>query len=383
MKKGRRKDFFVKTKSFLPRRLNQLQNYCMIFSHSENQGGGKAPPHRQREQKEFEDMKKEPILVIMAAGMGSRFGGLKQIEPISDKGEIILDFSLYDAVMAGFRKAIFVIKKENEDDFRALIDEKAGKYIDVAYAYQELTDLPQGYTVPEGRTKPWGTAHAVLAARKHADGPIAVINADDYYGPGAFQTMYEFLAKAEEQTETAANAQREAAAAQTRQAQPARQHYCMVGYEIENTLTENGFVSRGVCETDASGMLTGITERTKLRWQGEKIVYTDDDGAVLGEIPRGQIVSMNFWGFPASMLREMEAGFPAVLDKILAENPLKGEYFLPGVVDRLLHEGKADVKVLRSRDRWYGVTYKEDKESVVNALQSMKDKGEYPDKLWK
>lgn len=229
-------------------------------------------------------------------------------------------------------------------------------------------DLPQGYTVPEGRTKPWGTAHAVLAARKHADGPIAVINADDYYGPGAFQTMYEFLAKAEEQT---------------RQAQPARQHYCMVGYEIENTLTENGFVSRGVCETDASGMLTGITERTKIRWQGEKIVYTDDDGAVLGEIPRGQIVSMNFWGFPASMLREMEAGFPAVLDKILAENPLKGEYFLPGVVDRLLHEGKADVKVLRSRDRWYGVTYKEDKESVVNALQSMKDKGEYPDKLWK
>ena len=195
--------------------------------------------------------------------------------------------------------------------------------------------------------------------------------------------MYEFLAKAEEQTETAANAQREAAAAQTRQVQPARQHYCMVGYEIENTLTENGFVSRGVCETDASGMLTGITERTKIRWQGEKIVYTDDDGAVLGEIPRGQIVSMNFWGFPASMLREMEAGFPAVLDKILAENPLKGEYFLPGVVDRLLHEGKADVKVLRSRDRWYGVTYKEDKESVVNALQSMKDKGEYPDKLWK
>lgn len=317
---------------------------------------------------EWKDMKKEPILVIMAAGMGSRFGGLKQIEPISDKGEIILDFSLYDAVMAGFQKVVFVIKRENEQDFRALIDEKAGKYIDVAYAYQELTDLPQGYTVPEGRTKPWGTAHAVLAARKHADGPIAVINADDYYGPGAFQTMYEFLVKAEEQT---------------RQAQPARQHYCMVGYEIENTLTENGFVSRGVCETDASGMLTGITERTKIRRQGEKIVYTDDDGAVLGEIPRGQIVSMNFWGFPASMLQEMEAGFPAVLDKILAENPLKGEYFLPGVVDRLLHEGKADVKVLRSRDRWYGVTYKEDKESVVNALQSMKDKGEYPDKLWK
>lgn len=160
--------------------------------------------------------------------------------------------------MAGFQKVVFVIKRENEQDFRALIDEKAGKYIDVAYAYQELTDLPQGYTVPEGRTKPWGTAHAVLAARKHADGPIAVINADDYYGPGAFQTMYEFLAKAEEQT---------------RQAQPARQHYCMVGYEIENTLTENGFVSRGVCETDASGMLTGITERTKIRGGRKDCLY--------------------------------------------------------------------------------------------------------------
>ena len=316
-------------------------------------------------------MKKEPVLVIMAAGMGSRFGGLKQIEPISDKGEILLDFSLYDAVMAGFQKVIFVIKKENEADFRALIDEKAGKYIDVAYAYQELTDLPQGYAVPEGRTKPWGTAHAVLAARRLADGPIAVINADDYYGPGAFQIIYEFLANAEE----------DAAGKTEGKTQP--HHYCMVGYEIENTLTENGFVSRGVCETDANGMLAAITERTKIRWQGEKIVYTDDDGAVLGEIPRGQIVSMNFWGFTESMLQEMEAGFPAVLDKILAENPLKGEYFLPGVVDRLIREGKADVKVLRSRDRWYGVTYKEDKESVVNALQSMKDKGEYPDKLWK
>ena len=316
-------------------------------------------------------MKKEPVLVIMAAGMGSRFGGLKQIEPISDKGEILLDFSLYDAVMAGFQKVIFVIKKENEADFRALIDEKAGKYIDVAYAYQELADLPQGYAVPEGRTKPWGTAHAVLAARRIADGPIAVINADDYYGPGAFQTIYEFLANAEE----------DAAGKTEGKTQP--YHYCMVGYEIENTLTENGFVSRGVCETDANGMLTAITERTKIRWQGERIVYTDDDGAVLGEIPRGQIVSMNFWGFTESMLQEMEAGFPDVLDKILAENPLKGEYFLPGVVDRLIREGKADVKVLRSRDRWYGVTYQEDKESVVNALQSMKDKGEYPDKLWK
>ena len=307
-------------------------------------------------------MKKEPILVIMAAGMGSRFGGLKQIEPVSDKGEIILDFSLYDAVMAGFKKVIFVIKRENEEDFRKLIDDGAGKYIDVEYAFQELTDLPQGYQVPEGRVKPWGTAHAVLAARHLADGPIAVINADDYYGPGAFQSIYNFLENAEDGE---------------------KYQYCMVGYQIENTLTENGFVSRGVCKTSAEGLLTEITERTKIQWENEKIIYTEGDGESKTELPRGTTVSMNFWGFTPSMMKEMEAGFPAALDKILAENPMKGEYFLPSVADRLIREGKAEVKVLKSQDRWYGVTYKEDKESVVSALQSMKDKGEYPDKLWK
>lgn len=307
-------------------------------------------------------MKKEPILVIMAAGMGSRFGGLKQIEPISDKGEIILDFSLYDAFMAGFKKAIFVIKRENEEDFRKLIDNGAAKYMEVDYAFQQLNDLPDGYSVPEGREKPWGTAHAVMAARHLADGPIAVINADDYYGPGAFQTIYDFL-------EGACDGE--------------KYSYCMVGYDIENTLTENGFVSRGVCKTSEQGFLTEITERTKIQWKDGEIVYTEDDGKSWKNLPKGTTVSMNFWGFTPSMMKEMEAGFPAALDKILAENPLKGEYFLPGVVDRLLREGKAEVKVLKSRDRWYGVTYKEDKESVVSALQSMKDKGEYPDKLWK
>lgn len=307
-------------------------------------------------------MKKEPILVIMAAGMGSRFGGLKQIEPISDKGEIILDFSLYDAFMAGFKKAIFVIKRENEEDFRKLIDNGAAKYMEVDYAFQQLNDLPDGYSVPEGREKPWGTAHAVMAARHLADGPIAVINADDYYGPGAFQTIYDFL-------EGACDGE--------------KYSYCMVGYDIENTLTENGFVSRGVCKTSEQGFLTEITERTKIQWKDGEIVYTEDDGKTWKNLPKGTTVSMNFWGFTPSMMKEMEAGFPAALDKILAENPLKGEYFIPGVVDRLLREGKAEVKVLKSRDRWYGVTYKEDKESVVSALQSMKDKGEYPDKLWK
>ena len=305
---------------------------------------------------------KAPVLVIMAAGMGSRFGGLKQIEPVSDKGEIILDFSLYDAVMAGFKKVVFIIKEENEAAFRELIDARAGKYIDVEYAFQKLDDLPEGYAVPEGREKPWGTGHAVLAARKVVDGPFAVINADDYYGPGAFQTMYNFLEKAEDAD---------------------KYQYCMVGFQIENTLTENGYVSRGVCQLDENSMLTDITERTKIQWQDDKIVYTEDDGETWVELPRGTFVSMNFWGFTASMMKEMEDRFPAFLDKAMVENPMKGEYFLPGVVDQLIQEGKAEVKVLKSMDRWYGVTYKEDKESVVDALQSMKDKGEYPDVLFK
>lgn len=305
---------------------------------------------------------KTPVLVIMAAGMGSRFGGLKQIEPVSDKGEIILDFSLYDAVMAGFKKVIFVIKKENEEAFRELIDSRAGKYIDVEYAFQAIDDLPEGYSVPEGREKPWGTGHAVLAARNLVDAPFAVINADDYYGPGAFQTMYSFLESAEDND---------------------KYQFCMVGFQIENTLTENGYVSRGVCQLSDEGYLTDITERTKIQWQDDKIVFTEDDGTTWQELPRGTSVSMNFWGFTSSMMKELEERFPAFLDKAVVENPMKGEYFLPGVVDQLIQEGKAEVKVLNSMDRWYGVTYKEDKESVVDALQSMKDKGEYPDVLWK
>lgn len=305
---------------------------------------------------------KTPVLVIMAAGMGSRFGGLKQIEPVSSKGEIILDFSLYDAVMAGFKKVIFVIKKENEDSFRELIDNRAGKYIDVEYAFQAIDDLPEGYRVPEGREKPWGTGHAVLAARDLVDAPFAVINADDYYGPGAFQTMYSFLENAEDND---------------------KYQFCMVGFQIENTLTENGYVSRGVCQLSDEGYLTDITERTKIQWQDDKIVFTEDDGTTWQELPRGTSVSMNFWGFTSSMMKELEERFPAFLDKAVVENPMKGEYFLPGVVDQLIQEGKAEVKVLNSMDRWYGVTYKEDKESVVDALQSMKDKGEYPDVLWK
>ena len=314
--------------------------------------------------REVEAMKK-PVLVIMAAGMGSRFGGLKQIEPVGSAGEIILDFSLYDAMMAGFEKAVFIIKRENEADFRALIDERAGKYMEIEYVYQDITDIPEGYGVPEGRVKPWGTGHAVMAARHAVDGPFVVINADDYYGPGAFQSIYEFLETAEDDE---------------------MYHYAMVGYQVENTMTENGHVSRGVCQISEASMLTEITERTKIQWQDGKIVFEDAeaaDGSGWTQLEKGTTVSMNFWGFTPSMLRELEARFAAFLDQALEENPQKGEYFLPGVVDQLIQEGKADVRVLKSHDRWYGVTYKEDKESVVDAIQAMKDKGEYPDKLWK
>lgn len=304
---------------------------------------------------------KEPTLIIMAAGMGSRFGGLKQIEPISDKGEVILDFSLYDAVMAGFKKVIFVIKKEMEEDFRRLIEGKSDRRIEVAYAFQELDDLPAGYTVPEGRVKPWGTCHAVLACRGMIDGPFAVINADDYYGPGAFQVIYDYLYNAKDDE---------------------KYRYCMVGYRLENTLTENGYVARGVCKEE-NGYLAEITEREKIKWQDEEIVYTDDDGETFASVPRGTVVSMNFWGFTRSFIDEIEVQFAEFLEKAMMENPLKSEFYLPLAVDRLLKEGKASVKILRSSDRWYGVTYKEDKEDVVAALQSLKDKGIYPDRLWK
>ncbi len=314
----------------------------------------------------------KPVLIIMAAGMGSRYGGLKQIDPVSDKGEIILDFSLYDAMMAGFEDVIFVIKEENETDFRALIDERAGKHMNVRYAFQKLEDIPEGYKVPEGREKPWGTCHAVMSARHLVNGPFAVINADDYYGPGAFQSMYDFLEKSAE----------EAAKEEAAGTKPAQYEFCMIGYELKNTITENGHVSRGVCDVTDGGYLKDIVERTKIMRRDGGIQYTED-GESWVTLPEDTVVSMNFWGFSKDMMTEMVAGFPEFLDEALKTNPLKGEYFLPGVVDTLLKEEKARVRVLRSRDKWYGVTYKEDKQTVVDALQAMKDKGLYPDVLWK
>lgn len=305
---------------------------------------------------------KEPTLIIMAAGMGSRYGGLKQMDSITDQGEIILDFSLYDAMMAGFKRAVFVIKEEMEEDFRKLIDGRAGTYLEIEYAFQRLDDIPEGIVIPEGREKPWGTAHAILSCRHLINGPFAVINADDYYGPGGFQSIYDFL-QTHEDGDTYA--------------------YCMVGFKLENTITENGCVARGVCEVSEDGRLVQLTERTKVGRRSEGIAYSEDDGKTWHTLPGDMTVSMNFWGYTRSMMEEMQARLPAQLEQILRENPLKGEYYLPLVTDELIKEGKATVTVLPSHDKWYGVTYRADKESVTAALQSMKDKGLYPEKLWK
>lgn len=303
----------------------------------------------------------EPILVVMAAGMGSRYGGLKQMDPVGDNGELIIDFSLYDAWKAGFRKAVFVIKREMEEDFRAIMDTRAAKKMEVTYAFQELSDIPAGFAIPQQRVKPWGTGHAVLAARSEVNAPFAVINADDFYGAQAFSVMYQFLRGTRDD---------------------GKYRFCMVGYNVENTLTENGHVARGVCSVDAEGFLQDIVERTKIQRNSGRIQYTEDETSWT-DIAEGTPVSMNLWGFTPSMLLELESRFPAFLKNTIAENPLKGEYFLPFVVDELIKEEKATVKVLRSEDKWHGVTYKEDRRSVVDALAAMKEQGLYPSDLWK
>ncbi len=304
---------------------------------------------------------KKPVLVIMAAGMGSRYGGLKQIDPIDEQGHIIVDFSIFDAKRAGFEKVVFIIKRQDEEDFRAVIGNRMEKIMDVAYAYQELDNLPLGYQVPEGRVKPWGTAHAVLSAADVIDGPFAVINADDYYGVEAFQKIYDYLSSHED---------------------GAVYSYAMVGYQLKNTVTENGHVARGVCEVDSAGFLSGIQERTRIEQREDKIMFSEDDGESWETLAPDTVVSMNMWGFTHSILREMQKRFSAFLDNGLKNNPLKCEYFLPSVVGELLAEGKARAAVLTSADKWYGVTYKEDKPMVMAAIRRLKDEGIYPPHLW-
>ena len=304
---------------------------------------------------------KKPVLVIMAAGMGSRYGGLKQIDPIDGQGHIIMDFSIFDAKRAGFEKVVFIIKRENEADFKEAVGKRMEAVMDVEYVFQDLNNIPEGFEVPEGRVKPWGTAHAVLSAIDAVDGPFAVINADDYYGRDAFQKIYDFLSTTEDDD---------------------KYRYTMVGYQLKNTVTENGHVARGVCTLDENDYLVKVEERTRIEKKGDGIAFTEDDGETWQELPTDAVVSMNMWGFSASFLKEIKAGFAAFLEEGLAKNPMKCEYYLPSVVSKLLAEDKATVTVLETTDKWYGVTYKEDKPLVMAAIQNMKDEGIYPEQVW-
>ena len=307
---------------------------------------------------------KDPVLVVMAAGMGSRYGGLKQIDPVGSQGEAILDFSLFDAYEAGFRTAVIIIKEAIRQDFMATVGKRLEKCpMEVRYAFQEIHKLPQGYAVPEGRVKPWGTSHAVLCAQAEIGGaPFAVINADDYYGKSAYRVIYDFL-----------------------KAVPSdgRGQYCMVGYRLGNTVTDNGSVARGVCVTDDRGYLTQVNERTRIEKYPGGIHYTEDGGLTWTDVPEDTPVSMNMWGYTADFLEEISRRFPEFLEKTVPGNPMKAEYFLPKTVSQLLEEKLATVKVLRSADKWYGVTYAADKPQVVAALREMTDRGLYPDGLWK
>ena len=304
----------------------------------------------------------KPVLVVMAAGMGSRYGGLKQIDPVGSHGQLIIDYSIYDAKRAGFETVVFVIKHEIEETFKAAIGDRLSKGINVKYAYQELADLPEGYVIPEGRIKPWGTCHAILAARKVVDGPFAVVNSDDYYGPEAFKAIYDYLSTHEDCDGCYA--------------------FAMVGYRLDNTVTEHGHVARGICVEDEEHFLQTVTERTHIEKDGADARFTEDDGATWTHLPGDTIVSMNLWGLTRSFIDEAWTRFPAFLDRTLVENPVKGEYFLPSVVSQLIGEGKARVKVLRSSDKWHGVTYQADKPVVVAAIAEKTAAGLYPEDLW-
>ena len=299
---------------------------------------------------------REPTLVILAAGMGSRFGGLKQIMAVDDFGHAIIDFSLYDAYRAGFRKVAFIIKHEIEEDFKAAVGRRMEKYFDVKYVYQQLDLLPEGYSVPEGRVKPWGTGHAVLCCRGIVDGPFAVINADDFYGRAAYEAMYDFLSKERPGTE-----------------------HAMVAYLLRNTVTETGYVARGICQVE-NGLLTDVVERTHIEKHGEVISFTED-GESYTPLPADVPVSMNCWAFSNSMLDELYKRFPAWLDANLSVNPTKCEYFLPFVTNAMIKDGEGTVAVLPCHEQWYGMTYKEDFPTVVNAIKALRDEGVYPEKL--
>ncbi len=298
----------------------------------------------------------EPTLVILAAGMGSRFGGLKQITPVDEHGHAIIDFSLFDAYRAGFRRVAFIIKHEIEADFKAVVGRRAEKYFDVRYVYQQIENLPEGYSVPEGRTKPWGTGHAVLCAAQAVDGPFAVINADDFYGRTAYTALYDYLTGERPENE-----------------------HAMVAYQLKKTVTESGSVARGICRVE-DGFLTDVVERTRIEKRGSNAAYTEDGENWLplsGELP----VSMNCWAFSHSMMDELIKRFPAWLDENVPKNPMKCEYFLPSVANALIKDGEGSVRVLNCHETWYGVTYKEDLQSFKDAMKRMRTEGIYPEAL--
>ncbi len=301
---------------------------------------------------------KKPTLVIMAAGLGSRYGGLKQIAPVDDAQHIIIDYSIYDAVQAGFEKVVCIIKPEMRDEFHEVIGQRIERFVELVYAYQRPDVLPEGFAIPEGRTKPWGTAHAVLCAQDKIDGPSCVINADDFYGRSAFEAVYRFLTTHTQPTE-----------------------HAMVGYLIQNTLTENGNVARGVCDVGEDGLLKEVVERTHIEPREGGAAYTED-GEHFIFVPNGTYVSMNMWGFQHSILGEIEARFATFLRENLPINPLKCEYFLPLVPNQLLHEGKATVAVLPTQEKWYGITYQQDMQRVRTALAAMRQSSAYPKHLW-
>ena len=306
-------------------------------------------------------MSLKPTLVILAAGMGSRYGGLKQIDPIDEHGHKIIDFSAYDAMRAGFGKVVFIIKKETEQDFRSCIGDAVSRKMEVEYVYQDLNDVPAGFSIPEGRVKPWGTAHAVLACKDAVREPFAVINADDYYGVSAYQSLYDYLTNLPRQE---------------------KMPFCMVGYELQNTLTEYGSVARGCCQMDAAGYLETIVERTKIIKTEDGAAYSEDDGATYHPLPANMLVSMNMWGFVPEIFQELQVSMDRFFTSEVKKNPLKSECYIPMEVGRMIREEKATVKVLSSRDRWFGVTYKEDKPFVMESIKQLKAQGVYPDVLW-
>ncbi len=299
----------------------------------------------------------QPTLVILAAGMGSRYGGMKQIDGVGNHGEPIIEFSIYDARQAGFENVVLIIKREHEEAFKQALTNKLEGKINVRFAYQDMCNIPEGFTVPEGRVKPWGTTHALLACKGIVDGPFAIINADDFYGRDAYKVIYDFLT-----TEVKDN------------------QYAMVGYPCINTLTDNGTVTRGLCQEDENKCLASIVEIQKIAKKDGHAVY--EDNGEWKEISDNSLVSMNFWGFTPAIFKDMEEIFTKFLQEHLEENPLKCEHVIPTAVGTLVAENKCSVKMLSSKDAWFGVTYKEDKPNVMQKIQEMKDAGIYPDQLW-